>query len=57
MVMRETDVVGLSMSVEEGIRLVVSGGILCPHTYPLPSRTQADGQAVEARALPENGVE
>ena len=57
LIMRETDVVGLSMSVEEGIRLVVSGGILCPHTYPLPSRPQADGETVEANALPETGAE
>ncbi len=57
LIMRDTDVIGVSMTVEEGIRLVVSGGILCPPTYPLPSRPQVDGETVEVHPLPESGVE
>ena len=36
LILHDADVVSLNLSVEEGIRLVVSGGILSPDSYPLP---------------------
>ena len=37
LILLERDVVTLNLTVEEGIRLVVSGGILSPESYPLPA--------------------
>ena len=36
LILSAADVINLDLSVEEGIRLVVSGGILSPESYPLP---------------------
>jgi uncharacterized membrane protein len=36
LILRESEVVELKMTVEAGIRLVVTGGILSPQSYPLP---------------------
>ncbi len=36
LILAETEVRELDMSVEDGVRLVVSGGILSPDSYPLP---------------------
>jgi uncharacterized membrane protein len=60
LILRETEVVGLNITVEEGIRLVVSGGILSPHSYPVPREAGIDRKehpveidASQAKALTE----
>ena len=49
-VVRDTELQELDMSVEEAIRLVISGGILGPGSYPLPRVADPAG---ERRRLPE----
>jgi uncharacterized membrane protein len=50
LILRDSEVIDLAMTVEEGIRLVVSGGILAPESYPL--RPRGGGHAAPAVPLP-----
>ena len=43
LIVPETEVKELDMSVEDGVRLVVSGGILSPDSYSLPARKLPPG--------------
>ncbi|MFQ5669174.1 MAG: DUF502 domain-containing protein [Acidobacteriota bacterium] len=45
LILRDTEVVDLDLSVEDGIRLVVSGGILSPQSYPLTPRARFEAEA------------
>ncbi len=42
LILPEHEVVELDMTVEAGVRLVVSGGILAPPSYPLPPSVRLD---------------